>query len=47
MDDAYTDDDDTDDDDDDDDDTDGALPGVEEKMNKRKDKARIPLAARV
>ena len=30
-----------------DDDADGALPGVEEKMNKRKDKARIPLAARV
>ena len=45
----------SDDDDDDDygyigdhyDDDDGALPGVEEKMNKRKDKARIPLAARV
>ena len=33
--------------DDDDDDDDGALPGVEEKMNKRKDKACIPLPARV
>ena len=32
---------------DDDDDDDEALPGEEEKMNKRKDKARIPLPARV
>ena len=44
---GWSDDDENGDDDDDDDDDDEALPGEEEKMNKRKDKACIPLAARV